>query len=146
MNELIINRYFKHKFFNQVIKTTHKKGEDGSYHLYIELVSGNGIQGMSGSNEFMLATSLRENEWGELLNDFVTNNQYLNHNPFAMSESAAYGFFDQCRRTKRDNPSLRIGQVLINSLGDQTPTPNPLVFNSDNECWVSEWFFDNYIE
>tara|TARA_B100002019_G_C21273479_1_gene603790 strand:+ start:2182 stop:2634 length:453 start_codon:yes stop_codon:yes gene_type:complete len=145
---LSTDRYFKHKFFNEnIIKSSMRKGEDGFYHLYIDLVSKEQehIIGMSTSTTFMLATSLQQDNWKEMLENWCEENQYVDYQPFKMDQNEFYSFLDSVMKEVRENEGYRLGQAIINRLGDKTPTPNPSIFYCEDNEIVTKWFIENYL-
>lgn len=145
--QLSINRYFKHKHFNNVIKSTMKKGLDGSYHLYINLVhpKDGEIVGMSESQEFMIATSLQQDDWKTILEKWASENQYLDYQPKRFTCYEAQQFLNNCRQQMVETSGYRLGQAIINNLGENTPTPNIDIFTSNDEMKVLDWFYKNHV-
>jgi hypothetical protein len=144
---LYINRFFKHKIdYSNVVVANMEKGSDGGYHLFINLVDGDEIKGMPGSRKIMLSTDQYHDNWKELLEEYMWNNQYEDYNPHVMNQEEAQAFLNVCLNTMREIPTYRLGQAIINELGDKTPTPNPEIFNSENEGKVYEWFYSNCVK
>lgn len=149
MQQLAVNRHFRHKFFTQcVVRSIMAKGineGDNSphYHLYLTLVSGDDMIGMSGQTSFMLATSLRQDEWTTLLEEWATQNMYEDYQPHQMSQAEAVTFIAKCRAMK--SSGVRLGQAMINELGDKTPTPNIAIFNTHDEQDAIHWLYTNHV-
>lgn len=149
--QLTQNRYFKHKYFNSVIKSEMRKGLAPStnpdapemHHLYIDLIEGDKIFGMDGNSSFMLKTAFHTDTWTEDLEEWTKDNQYVDYNPFLMNQEDASKFLFSCYQ---DKPTLRLGQAIINRLGDKTPTPNIDIFNSVDEDYVLAWFYKNCVK
>jgi hypothetical protein len=144
--ELTLNRYFKHKFRTDNVITSFMRKDEGTqmYNLYIRLVNGKEIKGMSGSTEFMLSTGLRQDDWGKKLDEWTKDNQYIDYSPNKVHQSEAASMVIKVRKAM-DEHGLRLGQGLINELGEKTPTPNPNIFNSNDENEVLVWFYDKHV-
>lgn len=149
MQQLSVNRFFRHKFFKKcVIRTVMRKsdneGDNSPYrHLYVELVSGDDMIGMSGQTSFMLATALRQDEWTTILDEWAAQNMYEDYRPYQMTQPEASAFITKCRAMK--SLGVRLGQAFINELGDNTPTPNIAIFNTTNEAEALEWLYTNHV-
>lgn len=149
--QLSQNRFFQHKFYpNVVIKSSARKGlhtstEENpknieSYHLYLDLIEGERFIGMDGSNSFMLATCRHENNWTDMLDEWVKNNQYIDYNPFLLEHNDAAKLLSTCREDNMKQ-GQRLGQAIICQLGDKTPTPNINIWNSEDEDDILSWFY-----
>lgn len=149
MQQLSVNRYFRHKFFkNCVIKTILEQGiaeseKSPQYHLYVVLVSGDDMIGMSGQTQFMLSTCLRQDTWTETLEEWAHNNMYEDYYPHQMSHSDAGLFLAKCQSMKTQG--LRLGQSMINELGDKTPTPNIEIFNTQDDQKAIDWLYQHHV-
>lgn len=77
-DQLLNGQKFQHKYFrNTFIEAEIRKGNnDNLKHLYINLVEGHDLIGMSGQQSFMLATSNQREKWSELLSEWTESNQY----------------------------------------------------------------------
>lgn len=148
-NALYDNHYFKHKFYKEnIIRSKVKKGAGNDHHLYIELVQGDEIKGMSTSETFMLATTIQLNikELGyQILMEWTKNNQYQSHSIKRFTSTEAAMFISECE-TYAKKHSLRIGQSMIILLGDDTPTPNPAIFYCTDNNVAYDWLAENHIE
>lgn len=146
MEQLIQNRYFKHTDTNTVIKSAIEKNESDQYCLYIELEQGDGIIGASGTKQscYQLSSPEYMDNWKESLERFVSENNYEDFNPFKMEAQDAANFIQKCRGMMQQYQGLRLGQTIINELGEKTPTPNIKIFNSLDENEVLTWFYENY--
>ena len=141
------NRYFKHKFFkNNVVVANMEKDEQGLHHLYVSLVEGDEIKGMSGTKRFMLSTTFHQDNWKEQTEEFMKNNQYEEFNPHAMTQEEAQSLLEVCFEKMREVPDYRLGQAIINELGEKTPTPNPQIFYEKDEAVVYDWFYSNCVK
>lgn len=149
MQQLATNRYFRHKFFrNCIVRSVMDKGlSEGAHtplhHLYVTLVSGDDLIGMSGQTSFMLSTSLHQDQWTTLLEAWAVENQYEDYQPHVFSQAEAAAFLAQCRAMKAHG--LRLGQAIINALGEKTPTPNIAIFGTTNEQQAVDWFYTNHV-
>ncbi len=150
MQQLSVNRFFRHKFFtNCIVQSVMEKGlneDDNSphYHLYVKLVSGDDMIGMSGETVFMLSTSRRQDEWTSLLEDWAHQNMYEDYQPHLMSQSDAAAFLAKCRAMKTHG--IRLGQAMINALGDKTPTPNIAIFSTHDEQEAIDWLYSHHVD
>lgn len=149
MQQLAVNRFFRHKFFTQcIVQSVMEKGlsegdSSPNYHLYLKLVSGDDMIGMSGETCFMLATSLRQDEWTTLLEEWTTQNLYEDHQPHLMSQVEVIEFLAKCRSMKAHG--VRLGQAIINELGDKTPTPNIAIFSTNDDQVAIDWLYTNHV-
>ena len=141
--QLTINRYFKHRFHKNICKSTMLKG-NGGHHLYLESVTGDDIIGMAGSQTFMLATALRQDEWQDILEEWAKNNLYLDHTPYKMDTIQAADFVQKCRQ--QNSLGIRLGQAFINELGSNTPTPNSLIFSTLDDDKALQWLYEHHVE
>lgn len=150
MQQRSVHRFFKHKFYkNSVIRSVMRKGfnageQSPMYHLYIELVSGEQIMGMPDQPVFMLATSLRQDEWTTILEEWAAQNMYEDYQPHQMTHAEASAFIEKCRSLKASG--ARLGQAFINELGDKTPTPNIVIFNTQNEQEAIDWLYNTHVQ
>ena len=136
------NKFFKHRFYPEdVIKCY----IDCSGHLRVRLISGNKIHGMDGCNDFMIATSIRSNDWSTIINDWATLNLYENFVPHKISNSESIAFINSARKSISKN-NTRLGQEIMILLGNNTTTPNPEIFNSNDDAEVLKWFYDQHVE
>ena len=76
--ESLNGKKFQHKYFrNTFIEVEIRKGNnDNLEHLYINLVEGHDLVGMSGQRSFMLATSNQKEHWDDILTEWTESNQY----------------------------------------------------------------------
>lgn len=144
--ELSVNHYFRHKFYqNNVIKTSMRSNGDGNgHHLYIDLVEGDEIKGMGSKESFMLATSIRGEEWNAILEEWAKQNSYISFSAHRMNTNDAMKFVKKCHETKKTGS--RLGQAMLFHLDDKTPTPNADIFYSQDEVKVNTWFWENHVE
>jgi len=77
-NQLLNGQRFQHKYFrNTFIEAEIRQGKsDNLEHLYINLVEGYDLVGMSGQRSFMLATSNQKEHWDDILTEWTESNQY----------------------------------------------------------------------
>jgi hypothetical protein len=145
---LTINRFFYHATDKKcTIKTTMRKiEEDGLYNLYIESVSGDDIKDDSvdsGCKSMLLSPAFKEDEWLFTLEAWAKEQNYQGYIPNKLSAEEARVMIEKCRDLKRT--SSRLGQALLYTLGDDSPTPNPDIYHSRDENKVLEWFYENHV-
>jgi hypothetical protein len=146
--QLSINRYFKHKTSNEIIRSVMKKGEMISsggislqpYHLYVYSVA---KFKENVHDAVLVSTGEKQDNWHEELNAWTFKRGYEDYNPFLMTHNEANTFLQSCHKDK--DHGLRLGQAIINRLDDKTPTPNIEIFNSLDETFVLEWFYKSCV-
>lgn len=149
---LSINRQYRHKYFkNSVIRTSIRASlfksavvkEGAPLNLYVDLIQGERIVGMEGNASFMLATHLRQDEWARLLEQWARDNQY-EEIMFQISQKDAALWINEAKSLA--SQGCRLGQALLSKLGDNTPLPNDVIFNSTDDTEVIDWFYRTHVQ
>lgn len=141
---------------DKIVKTVLRRSEDpvkdglnefdaNQLHLYVESLDGSFVKGAQSS--VLVGHAKDHDNWKSLLEEWADENRFLDFQPNKYDAVGAGVFLNECRRIISENKSagLRLGQVIMNELGENTPTPNPDIFYSLDESKVLQWFYDQHV-
>lgn len=145
--QLAINVHLINKETKEAVKTFMKKDEEykhGStfHNLYVE-------KSEFSNSDFttqLISEMHQGDHWRNHIELWAEKNSFEVYNPFMMDEKEISSILNSCYQEILKEPSLRLGQVLLNVLDEKTPSPNAQIYHSKDDDFVIKWFYENYLK
>jgi hypothetical protein len=152
-----INRKFRNKCLkdNKLI-TTHRKphfGDDcyeglserlkDSYFLFLDCDCEN-KDSLLNKKSNLLGKPFEENIWEQKIEEWIKSSNHEEY--YYKMDSIEVDSYLNERKLECEEYGLRLGQSIINKLGNNTPYPNIEIFNSKDENKIIEWFLVTHVK